>query len=217
MDEGLLEVFAWCIMDNHVHLVVRVSPDLLEIVFKRLNIKYAMYYHRKMKSVGHVFQSRFKSEVVESEASLINVIRYVYNNPVVAKMVSKAEDYLWSSYWVYLSGMIDETMSFVWRLFEGNADSFVSFHAKEDEYIYLDTAEDMEARRGALAQKAISKVCSKYSIFQAEDIYHRRVVFEEVIGEVKRLSGLSNKKIANLVGVSESRVQKALARQRDLL
>jgi len=91
-DEEKAEIAAWCIMDNHVHLVIKASEEKLGLIFKRINTKYAMYYHRETKTVGHVFESRYKSEVIESDESLLNVIRYVHNNPVNAKMVKKESD-----------------------------------------------------------------------------------------------------------------------------
>ena len=91
--EGLLDLAAWCIMDNHVHLVIKTEPEDLAIAFKRINIKFAMYYNRKYKMVGHVFQDRFKSEVIESDEYLMNVIRYVHNNPVKARITDEPSNY----------------------------------------------------------------------------------------------------------------------------
>ncbi len=77
--EEKLSIVAWCLMDNHVHLIIKTEPEMLAIVFKRLNIKYAMYYYRRNKSLGHVFQDRFISEPIESDKYLMNVIRYVHS------------------------------------------------------------------------------------------------------------------------------------------
>jgi len=83
-NEGRIEMAAWCIMDNHVHLVLKAELDQLSLAMKKINVKFAMRYNLNEKMVGHVFQDRFKSQVIETDQYLLQVIRYVHNNPVKA-------------------------------------------------------------------------------------------------------------------------------------
>ncbi len=103
--EGMIDLVAWCLMDNHVHLALKAEIGDLALAMKRLNIRYAMRYHLKNKSVGHVFQDRFASEAIGSDSYLLNVIRYIHRNPVKAKMVGGCGDYRWSSYGVYMRAL----------------------------------------------------------------------------------------------------------------
>ncbi len=102
--EGLITFVAWCIMDNHIHLVVQAKLVDLSLAMKRINISYAKRQHRSEHSVGHVFQDRFMSEPVEDDPYLMQVVRYVHNNPVKAKMVNEPLDYKWSSIHAYKQG-----------------------------------------------------------------------------------------------------------------
>ena len=61
-------LYAFCLMDNHVHLIIREGTDTISRIMKRINTGYAYYFNKKYKRVGHVFQDRFKSEAIESEA-----------------------------------------------------------------------------------------------------------------------------------------------------
>ena len=89
-------------MDNHVHLLINADLDLMADALKRTNIKFAMRYNKKYDRVGHVFQGRYKSEVINTEQYLLGVIRYIHNNPVKAEIVAEAGDYKWSSYNAYM-------------------------------------------------------------------------------------------------------------------
>jgi len=96
--------FAWCLtgwvlMSNHFHLVLETPEHLtLSEGMQWLNGTYADWFNRKYKRVGHLFQGRFKSFLIEKEAYLLEVLRYVVLNPVRAGMVETPEAYRWSSY-----------------------------------------------------------------------------------------------------------------------
>jgi len=90
-------VLAYCLMPNHVHLVISADDEPIGLVIKRLGVRYAGWFNRKYGRVGHVFQDRFKSRPVEDDADLISLLRYVWNNPVKAGLVKRPDEYRWSS------------------------------------------------------------------------------------------------------------------------
>ena len=90
-------VFAYCLMSNHAHLVLRSGEEPIGTVVKRLGVRYAAWFNRKYGRVGHLFQDRFRSVPVDDDAHLVTLLRYVWNNPVEAGLVVRAEDYRWSS------------------------------------------------------------------------------------------------------------------------
>jgi putative transposase len=73
----------------------------LETLMKRVGVTYALYFNKKYKRVGHVFQDRFRSEIIEDESYLLSVIRYVHKNPVQSEMV-QGLNYSWSNYHWYI-------------------------------------------------------------------------------------------------------------------
>ena len=94
---GGFKLYAYCLMDNHVHLLVKEEEELGQSI-KRITVGYVQLHNNKYGRSGHLFQNRFNSEVVEDERYLITVLRYIHRNPLKAGMISKLEFYPWSSY-----------------------------------------------------------------------------------------------------------------------
>lgn len=89
---------AWCLMDNHYHIVVETIEGNLSQGMRQLNGVFTQKSNRRHGSVGHVFQGRYKAILVEKEAYLLELTRYVVLNPVRANMVSDVQNWEWSSY-----------------------------------------------------------------------------------------------------------------------
>jgi putative transposase len=75
-------LYAYCVMDNHIHLIIKEGKDPIASIVKRIATSYSYYFNKKYKRIGHVFQERFKSENIEDESYLLAAIRYVHQNPV---------------------------------------------------------------------------------------------------------------------------------------
>jgi putative transposase len=90
--------YAYCLMDNHYHLLIETTRANLSRGMRELNGIYAQKLNYIKNSVGHVFQSRYKSILVEKDNYLLELCRYIALNPVRAKIVESPEDWEWSSY-----------------------------------------------------------------------------------------------------------------------
>jgi putative transposase len=89
---------AYCLMDNHYHLVIETPEANLSIGMRQLNGVYTQKYNRRNQRPGHIFQGRFKAILVQKESYLLELCRYVVLNPVRAGVVEKPEAWKWSSY-----------------------------------------------------------------------------------------------------------------------
>jgi REP element-mobilizing transposase RayT len=96
------ELYGYCLMSNHVHLLLKVANENLGQIFKRFGSRYVSWYNRKHRRCGHLFQDRYKSEVVEDDAYFSTVLRYIHTNPWKAGLCKYLGDYKWSSYNEYL-------------------------------------------------------------------------------------------------------------------
>ena len=91
------ELFAYCLLDNHLHLLIKEGTESLGQVFRRIGARYVYWFNWKYQRSGHLFQDRFMSKPVTTDNYFASVLAYIYNNPLEAGLCNKAEDYRWSS------------------------------------------------------------------------------------------------------------------------
>ena len=103
-------VHAYCLMPNHVHLLLESSAHPLGKFMQGLQQSYSQYFNSKHRKVGHVFQGRYKAIVCQRDAYLLELIRYIHLNPVRAGMVKDPGRYPYSGHRAYLAGKTNETI-----------------------------------------------------------------------------------------------------------
>ena len=208
-------LYAYCLMDNHVHLLLNTNDNDLAIIMKGIGVRYAYYYNNKHRRVGHVFQDRFRSEPVEDERYLKAVIRYIHNNPVKAEIVIKAEEYLWSSYGSYikLNQQNDKLVDteFVLKLFTDNRDNaikeFKRFSNKDDNNECLDFQDDNRMQTLEEGQAYLDNYLrKKWDGQKLDDVL--AVNRKEVITDIRSHTNLSIRAIADLLGVNRNVVER---------
>jgi putative transposase len=98
-DRYPFRLFGYCLMTNHFHLLIRPeSGQSISRILQSLTVAHTWRYHKRHHSTGHVWQGRFKSPVIQGDAHLLVVLRYIEANPVRAKLVAAPGDYRWSSF-----------------------------------------------------------------------------------------------------------------------
>lgn len=131
-NDAEVEIHAWCLMENHAHLLVRAELEAISNAMQRFETAYSHYFNGKYSHVGPVFQSRYGSEAIDSEEHLLMTLCYIHQNPIRAGL-SKGYEVPWSSYSEYLGRVGRKkltTTSFMLDLL-GGVDGFVAFHDSE--------------------------------------------------------------------------------------
>lgn len=98
MEKFSLKIYTYCLMTNHFHILLETRLPNLSQAIQWVNVSYAVYFNRKYKRSGHLFQGRFKSILVDADEYLKQVSRYIHLNPVRANLVEHPDEYRWSSY-----------------------------------------------------------------------------------------------------------------------
>ncbi|WP_251548659.1 transposase [Neobacillus muris] len=94
----LFHLHSYCLMTNHVHLLLETVDHPLTEIMKMLNFHYAIYFNKRHELVGHVFQDRYGARLIDDLHHFVVSSRYIHMNPVEASMVDSPEIYPWSSY-----------------------------------------------------------------------------------------------------------------------
>lgn len=107
-DDNNITIFHYCFMDNHLHLIVWLnSQSRISRFMKQINLCYFNYYKKIYGYSGHLWQGRFKSNIIDTDSYLLQCGKYIELNPVRANIVSLPEEYRFSSYSYYAKGIPD--------------------------------------------------------------------------------------------------------------
>lgn len=91
-------LYSYCLMSNHVHLLIQEIDETLSQIIHRISIRYVMYFNTKYMRIGHLFQNRFKSEPCDDISYFLTLVRYIHQNPVKAGICQSAEQHPWNSW-----------------------------------------------------------------------------------------------------------------------
>ena len=192
------KLLAYCLMGNHVHLLIKEGRELLGQIFKRIGGRYVYWYNTKYQRVGHLFQDRFKSEPVDSDEYLMAVIRYIHQNPVKAGLCKRAEDYPYSSWREYLSEPWIADVPFTETIIPKEA--LIDFHRQLGQEMCLDLPEQAVARITDDEAKAVMQQltgCRSVADFQRLTPADRKKAARQLknahlsIRQISRLTGLN--------------------------
>jgi REP element-mobilizing transposase RayT len=225
--ENTFSVYAYCLMDNHVHLVISEGADTISKIMQRINISYAYYFNKKYGRKGHLFQDRFKSEVIESDDYLLAAIRYTHNNPVKAKIVAEPAAYKWSSYHCYIdkdgSGKENVEKDMILEMFSGDKDKalelFINHTENHSEDVFLDYEEDAEEVKTIFSENSARVFVKNFLKERNKEVeslgfVENRIFRIELVTELKEKSNLSVRQIAGLLGLNRGVVQRTKVCQR---
>ncbi len=213
-EKSRIEVYGWCLMRNHVHLLIKEGSENLSNTIKRLTVSYVWYYNSKYQSKGPVFHDRFKSEVVEQDFYLMTLIRFIHQNPVKAGLVGYPGKWKWSScrpyygFPGYPDGLLDENM--VLSMFDDDNDLakrlFIQYNEEESQDWCMDIT-----RPGRLsdedAAQAIKQVTGDYEFSQIKDLPTSER--NAILRKIRAIDGISLRQAARIIGVSHVLIHRA--------
>lgn len=210
-----IKVYSWCLMNNHVHLLIKEGEEDISITMKRIEVSFVVYYNRKYGTNGHLFQDRFRSENVEDYHGLLNVIRYIHQNPLKAKMVQCNDQWRWSSCRDYYGmkkkpGKLTDSQ-FILVLFAEDPilarERFIEFNEKINQYQCLDDTGYERGYTDEEARKLIKKMLNGVEIAQVKSL--PRDSRNEILHKAKGIKGISQRQLARILGVSRTLLSKA--------
>jgi putative transposase len=207
-------VYGYCLMNNHVHLLVQENENTISRTMSRIGTSYAKFFNEKYNRSGHVFQGRYRSECVEDDNYLMTVLRYIHNNPMKAGLVREPEAYRWSSIHAYTSGKDHPKglteIEFILGMFNSSRikaiQAFREYMKQENEDICLD--EEVKHKKTDEEVKAEIEVLMK-----GEPIGRLLGMEKEkrnaILRAIKSSEGVTLRQIARVTGLNAMNVQRA--------
>ena len=198
------EIYAYCLMGNHLHLLIKEGTESLEQMFKRICGRFVYWYNVKYRRIGHLFQDRFKSEPVDSDAYFYAVLRYIHQNPIKAGLCKRVGDYTYSSYLEYVT--VNDLVDREYVLGQMTIDEFVGLNNQTVDMDCMDISEKPVNRvTDEQAKTMIRKIskCENASDFQALDVKVRDKYLKKL-----REKGISIRQLSRLTGVSFNLIRK---------
>jgi putative transposase len=208
--EGNFKLYAYCLMGNHVHLLIKEENEDLAIAMRGIGARYVYWYNWKYERCGHLFQDRFKSEAVEDDRYFLAVLRYIHLNPVKAGIIEDISMYKWSSYLEYMGkGYLVET-DFALKMFSDNREkaiiNFREFHQITNDDIKCLDLEEKRVPKDDEAVEIIKNICNVSHCTDVQMMENNRR--DRCLKTLKE-EGLSTRQLARLTGVSRRVILKA--------
>lgn len=213
--ESETKVHGWCLMNNHVHLLIGEGKEEISATMKRIGVSFAWYYNRKYESTGHLFQDRFKSENVEDDKYLLTVIRYIHQNPLKAGITKRVEDWKWSScngYYgskTYPLGLLDSDL--ILGMFSAENKELARSRFKEfNEDINNDKCIDYESKLRLTDEEAKQKIIMHIDKIGLEQVKNlSKSERDEILQTVKEIDGITQRQAARILDISPNVIFKA--------
>ncbi len=206
------EFYGYCLMRNHVHMLVREGKEGISQIMKRVGVSYAYWYNEKYERRGHLFQDRYRSESIENDSHFLSVLRYIHQNPLKAELVNSIDEYPWSSYKTYIAGNTPGLVNtdFALGLLGVQAGEvlsyYIQFMSEPNHILYLEDTEkkkwtDAEVRYELIKLMADRPVSTLNTMGKNER--------DEILRKLKAIEGISIRQIAKITALGRNIVANA--------
>jgi len=217
------KLYAYCIMDNHAHLLIEVDDIPLSKIMQGIQQVFTQHYNRKNRTTGHVFEQRYKSYLCDRDAYLLQLIRYIHQNPVRSKLKNSI-NYEWSSHKEYIGNPVLADVDFPLSTFSDKKNKAIKGYltfvgelelkdiqsmAIEEETAEI--AKNIEERH-KIAKEALIKIIEEVTEIKIDEIKgnikSKRVsdIRKLFIKNLKKYTDAPNKEIADLLEIGSSTV-----------
>jgi len=197
-------LYAYCLMDNHIHLLLKENNESISQAMKRISSSYVYWYNMKYDRCGHLFQERFHSEKVEDPKYFLTVLRYIHQNPLKAGLISNVWEEYWSSIFEYVSDSSIVHVTPVMKLFnvdpEKAKSQYISYMEEVNEDHCLEFEDSVRINDEQLRTELKKMGIIRQSQFQQMSRDERN----SKLAKIRKIEGTSIRQISRVTGISKS-------------
>ncbi|QFT90784.1 Transposase IS200 like protein [Bacillus sp. THAF10] len=203
-EKSCVELYGYCLMDNHVHLLVKETEESISDFMKRVSSSYVYWYNAKYKRCGHLFQGRFYSESVEDAKYFVTALRYIHQNPLKAGLVRSVWDSKWTSVHEYVRKRRIVDIDKGLRLFSPDRKvaltRYSDFMERENDDQCLEVHE-----RVTLSDDEVREYFRKVGVVSSSMLQQmERSERNALLAKVKQVDGVSIRQLSRVTGISKS-------------
>ncbi|MBI4688392.1 MAG: transposase [Nitrospirae bacterium] len=194
-------LYSYVLMNNHIHLLLETQEIPISKIQQGINQSYTMYFNRRNKTVGHLFQGRYKAILCDRDEYLLSLVKYIHLNSVRAKAVETPDEYEWSSHHDYAGQrgknnlidtdqvlrMFSEDKATARKLYRAYMEDGISIK-KEDIYRTID-------QRVLGSEGFVDKITERYEVELAKERRKKEYTLSEIAKGIEKLTGVSLKNI----------------------
>lgn len=215
----LYQLYSYVLMPNHIHLEIKDQNQNLSQVIQSIATSYAIYFNKKYERKGHLFENRFRSKNVENTYYMLNLVRYIHQNPAKAG-ICKMEQYRWSSYFDYFNNApikeeekITDTNE-VFNMFlsskEGSKEKFLEFNQQVFKFQKNADLLEYEMKSKLTDEELIYFIREELEIYNIQEIQkYPKDRRDEIIRKIKKFKGVTQKQISRLLGLNVKIIRRA--------
>ncbi|MEC1718796.1 transposase [Schinkia azotoformans] len=198
------QLFSYCLMDNHVHLLLKETEEGISDIVKRISASYALWFNFKYQRCGSLFQGRFRSENVETNDYFMRVIRYIHQNPLKAGIASNVFENKWTSIHEFFStGDMIDTETVLKQFSKEKTDTvqkFKDFMEETNEDEFLDDFDIVKKTDSEVINILNQMGIENIAMIQQMDKKERN----DVLLVLKKMEGITVRQLSRITGISRS-------------
>lgn len=213
------QLYSYVLMPNHVHLEIKDENQKVSQIIHSIATSYANYFNKKYERKGHLFENRFKSKTVENAYYILNLVRYIHQNPLKAG-ISKMEQYKWSSYMEYFQEeqvkeddkIVDEKEILDMFLSEKERAKEEFFEFNKKVFNFQESIEllEYEMKSKLTDEEVIYFIKEELGIYNIQEIQkYSKNKRDKVIRKIKKFKGITQKQVARILGINIRIIQRA--------
>jgi putative transposase len=210
-DISKYQLYSYCLMDNHVHLLLREAEETISEAIKRISSSYVYWYNMKYERCGHLFQERFKSENVDSTTYFLTVLRYIHQNPLKAGLEKNVFESKWTSLNEYINEVEIVDIDKGLNLFSSDRKIaiklFTKYMCETNDDQCLDYKVKVKMPDSEVREFLYTLGITNISTLQQMPKENR----DTILVRLKELTGVTVRQISRVTGISKSVIQRASA------
>ena len=208
-EEFNYKVYAYCLMSNHVHLVIDVPQEKFSKSIQSLTIRYASYFNKKYDRKGPFVQNRFKSKNIEDQRYFLEVCRYVHRNPEKAG-IEKTNNYKWSSYNEYISNerIIDKKVLMYYL--NNSIENFIKYTNKVEDIQEIMNYADFELNNRLNDEELMEIILRRLNFDNIEELINFFKNKENInnVEKLKDIKGINKSQLSRIIRIDRKNISK---------